>query len=856
MGEIHPSPRCPYGCPAMTDASTPDHKMKKSFGTRLKAALLPFRRRAAKDEPSPVQATERFRMMYQRFREILSLNDALLQLTAEIEEKLSGRTPFALEPMLQRVRKATMDVVMMVKDLNQLANGRYRKLYDVLGRINAELEVEYASQSQVPHGPMIIPLASLRASHAAIAGTKMANLGEVRSLGLEVPDGFVITTAAFAKIMSENELWERALQLEGFLEAFGPPALDNASRQVQAAILAATIPSDVEHAILEAFDALAGGEEILVAVRSSAVGEDTASSHAGQYYTELNVFRDLLLDAYRTVVASAYKPTAVSYRFERGLSHEEAIMAVGCVRMLDPRWSGILFSRDFKEPEADRVVISVVPGISAEIASGKQGAEEIVLAPGSPTGSTPSSHLSSRELDELVQAGRRLEGHFGYPLDIEWAIDQSGKLFILQSRPMVKARPMEQTLPEFQIDQEPMIAGGHVASDGIASGPVFHVKADTDLDRFPGGAVLVARHSSPTFSRVMTRCAAIVTDVGSPTGHMAILAREFGVPAIVGMEGATIFLPSEKVITVDATSRRIFEGDVLPHLGNAATRPALADSPVVQKLRRAARLVTPLNLTDPAAPNFKPSGCQSLHDITRFVHEKVYEVMFRFGDMTAGSRQISFKLDVRLPLDIRVFDLGGAVGNAAPPNGLLKPLDVLSVPMQAFLEGLMDGRIKWDQPRPVSARGFLSVLGHGMAAPPAHAQKVGSVSYVVASDRYMNFSTKAGYHFSTVDAYCGESQNKNYIHFRFAGGGAAVDRRSRRVQFLQEVLSNLDFRVEARNDLLFARLEKYDRFFIRARLTDLGRLTLCCRQLDMLMDNDDSPRFFARAFLNDAMERF
>jgi hypothetical protein len=170
-------------------------------------------------------------MMYQRFREILSLNDALLQLTAEIEEKLSGRTPFALEPMLQRVRKATMDVVMMVKDLNQLANGRYRKLYDVLGRINAELEVEYASQSQAPHGPMIIPLASLRASHAAVAGTKMAILGEVRSLGLEVPDGFVITTAAFAKLMSENELWERALQLEGFLEAFGPPALDNASRQ-------------------------------------------------------------------------------------------------------------------------------------------------------------------------------------------------------------------------------------------------------------------------------------------------------------------------------------------------------------------------------------------------------------------------------------------------------------------------------------------------------------------------------------------------------------------------------------------------------------------------------------------------
>ena len=840
----------------MAEMSDSDKKMKSSFGSRLKSALLPFWRRAAKEDSSPVQITERFRMMYQRFREILSLNDSLLQLTAEIEEKLSGRTPFALEPMLHRIRRATLDVVLMVKDLNQLANGRYRKLYDVLGRLNAELEAEYAGQSQVPHGPIIIPLASLRASDAAIAGSKMANLGEVRALGFKVPEGFVITTAAFVKLMEENALSERPMQLEGMLEAYGPLALDNASRQVQAEILAAQVPSELQKAILEAFDSLAEGKEILVAMRSSAVGEDTASSHAGQYYTELNVFRDLLLDAYRTVVASSYKPNAVSYRYERGLSHEEAIMAVGCVRMLEPRLSGILFTRDFHDLDADRVAISVVPGISAGVASGKQGAEEILLALGSPAERAESSLLSPRELDELVRTGRRLEEHFKCPLDIEWAIDQNEELFILQSRPMAKARPLEKDAPEIPSGQEPFFSGGHMASAGLACGPVFHVRTDADLDRFPNGAVLVARHSSPSFSRVMTKCSAIITDVGSPTGHMAILSREFGVPTIVGMEGVTGLLESEKVITVDADSRRIFEGQLLPNLGKASVRPPLADSPVVQKLKRTARLVTPLHLTDPAAPNFRPSGCQSLHDITRFVHEKVYEVMFRFGEMTAGSRQSSFKLDVRLPLDIRVLDLGGALSDGSAQKGLLKPQDVVSAPIQAFLEGLMDGRIKWDQPRPVSARGFLSVLGQSMAGPPAHIQKVGSVSYVVASDRYMNFSTKAGYHFSTVDVYCGESQNKNYIHFRFAGGGAAIDRRSRRVQFLSEVLSHLDFRIMAMDDLLVARIEKYDRYFICARLTDLGRLTMCCRQLDMLMDSDDSPRFFARAFLNGEMERF
>lgn len=182
--------------------------------------------------------------------------------------------------------------------------------------------------------------------------------------------------------------------------------------------------------------------------------------------------------------------------------------------------------------------------------------------------------------------------------------------------------------------------------------------------------------------------------------------------------------------------------------------------------------------------------------------------------------------------------------------------EILCVPMKAFLEGLLDKRIVWNQPRPVSARGFLSVLGQGLAGPPPEALGVGGASYAVISDRYMNFSTKAGYHFSTLDVYCGQSQNKNYIHFRFAGGGAAENRRLRRVRFLADVLSHLDFRVQLRGDHLAARLGKYDRDFLCLRLADLGRLTLCSRQLDMLMDSEDSPHYFAQMFLQGAWESF
>jgi pyruvate,water dikinase len=168
----------------------------------------------------------------------------------------------------------------------------------------------------------------------------------------------------------------------------------------------------------------------------------------------------------------------------------------------------------------------------------------------------------------------------------------------------------------------------------------------------------------------------------------------------------------------------------------------------------------------------------------------------------------------------------------------------------------MDTRVRWDRPRPVSARGFLAVLGERMAGMPGEALNVGGASYAIIADRYMNFSTKAGYHFSTVDTYCGRSLNKNYIHFRFTGGAADEARRLRRVRFVQNVLAALDFRVQTRSDLLVARLDKFDRDAIISRLTVLGRLTICCRQLDMLMDSDASPDYFTRAFLADEMGQF
>lgn len=822
-----------------------------SLVTRLRAFFAPRGR-----GPRPAGSAS-FRLKYERFRELLSLNDATLQLYADLEDLLAARRPFSLDATLQRARKAALDVFVMVKNLNQIAGGRYHDLYDALQRISGLLDAEFLRLRGTAQGPLVLPLTRLRAPDVALAGAKMANLGEVASsCGLAVPPGFVVTTAAFSRFMAENELWERCERLEEVLEAYGPEALGEACKEVHQAILAAPLPAELEAAMADAYDQVFGGEEVLVAVRSSAIGEDAvAASHAGIYYSQLNVQRRELADVYRRVVASAFSPVAVSYRLTRGLTAGESAMAVGCMRMAVPRVAGIMFSRHPEDLDRDEVMISATAGVAAEVAAGNEGASIWIGTLGGEFAGG-GDLLSQQELLRLAAAARTLEAHFRSPQDVEWALDREGQLFILQTRPMVPVATEVVEASELTAGLPVLLEGGATACPGLGAGPVVKVEDESKLPTVPAGGVVVARHSSPAFLQVMDRCAAIVTEVGSPTGHMAILSREMGVPALVGLPRAVEDLEEGRQVTVDAGARRVYAGLPVDSKPGRRRPTPCGDSPAVVALGRIASLVTPLHLTDPAAPEFAPAHCQSLHDITRFVHEKAFEVMFHFGDAAGEDRHESYRLAAELPIEIRIFDVGGGLAEQEYPGQAVPVSAITSVPMRAFLDGMLDERHGWRHPRPVSMRGFLSVLGESLAGPPPQAQSLGRLSYAIISDRYLNFSTKAGYHFSTVDSWCGRSTNKNYIHFRFSGGAADAQRRQRRLAFLTRVLEVLEFRVKTKGEILHARLDKYEEGIILARLRDLGRITMCARQLDMLMDTDASPEFFAKAFLAGELDKF
>jgi pyruvate, water dikinase len=378
---------------------------------------------------------------------------------------------------------------------------------------------------------------------------------------------------------------------------------------------------------------------------------------------------------------------------------------------------------------------------------------------------------------------------------------------------------------------------------------------DEDGDSFPEGGVLVARRSSAKFIRVMSRAKAIVTDSGGTTGHMAILTRELRIPTLLNTKIATQAIPHRTVVTVDATNGFVYEGEVTEVLERTDGDEVAGDlgacrinSPAFQLLEKLISLISPLNLTDPASVAFSPDRCVTLHDLARFVHEESYREMFMIGDNAGNLRGLGFQLDVFLPIDLYIIDLGGGL-TETPEGRKLKRSQIASAPLSALLTGMLHEKLPRFGPRPMDAGGLLSImLRHAVTGPEAEST-FRDPCYAIISDKYMNYTARVGYHFSIVDSYCGDSQNKNYISFRFHGGAADHVRRSRRARAIAEVLKEHRFSVELKHDLINARLSKGSREETMKQLEMIGSLLQFFRQMDAAMATDDAVHLFKDAFL-------
>lgn len=294
----------------------------------------------------------------------------------------------------------------------------------------------------------------------------------------------------------------------------------------------------------------------------------------------------------------------------------------------------------------------------------------------------------------------------------------------------------------------------------------------------------------------------------------------------------------------DAEAGIVYEGEVPELLGEKArpVRPARRD-PVRERLLKLVERVTPLTLTDPESPTFDPAHCQTLHDIARFVHQRAMGEMFAIEGLAAGERRACRRLVWHRPMEVRLLDLGGAVGSDAGREVALE--DVTSVPLQALLKGMLDSRLRWAGPVGFDLKGFVSVVVRSAADD----QRYGEPSYALCSADYLHFASRLAYHFALVDALCGGSVNENYIRFSFHGGAAVAERREWRGQFLATVLQYNRFLVTHVGDRVDAILPKRPVEELEDALVMLGRLMVASRHLDMVIESPAVAVALARAFL-------
>ena len=462
---------------------------------------------------------------------------------------------------------------------------------------------------------LVVPFERLRMSDVDAVGGKNASLGEMisqlTSSGVRVPGGFATTAHAFRRFLAHEGL---AARIEARLSALNTDdvrALADAGAQIRQWVIDTPLPADLEAAVRGAFEALvAGDSSATFAVRSSATAEDLPdASFAGQQETFLNVHGiDEVLHRMKEVFASLYNDRAISYRVHKGFAHADVALSAGVQRMVrsDIGSAGVVFTIDTESGFKDVIFITSSYGLGETVVQGAVNPDEfyvhkpalvagklavirrnlgsklirmeftteqekaasgrLVKTVDNPPELRNRYSLSDADVTELAKYALVIEKHYGRPMDIEWGRDGvDGKLYILQARPeTVKSQGVGQVEHRYKLKgHSAVLAEGRAIGQKIGTGPVRVVSSIAEMERVQPGDVLVTDMTDPNWEPVMKRASAIVTNRGGRTCHAAIIARELGIPAVVGCGDATEKLHDGALVTVacsEGDTGHIYDG--------------------------------------------------------------------------------------------------------------------------------------------------------------------------------------------------------------------------------------------------------------------------------------------------------
>ncbi|MEM2906607.1 MAG: phosphoenolpyruvate synthase [Candidatus Odinarchaeota archaeon] len=447
---------------------------------------------------------------------------------------------------------------------------------------------------------LILWFDELTKSDIPYVGGKCANLGELTRAGAPTPKGFAVTAYAYKKFITESGLINKIKSVLKQLDLSDLNKLNKISREIRALIESTPMFPEIQKEIKEAYTRLETLTEknVRLSIRSSATAEDLpGASFAGQQDTFLNVDKEHLIEAVSKCWSSLYTPRAISYRQEKGFEHEKILISVAVQEMVapDPEAQGVMFTIHPVTGDRTKILIDASYGLGEAVVSGsvtpdtfivdkntmkiverqvgKKATKDIIDVKTGKVITVPVSKTEQEKLCipdeyvlELAKIAKKIEEHYGIPMDIEWAIDRkTHKIYILQGWPErvngeKTVKPVEEKAAD--VSEYKLLVKGLPVSPGVGSGKVNIILDSGNIDKIQKGDILVTRMTTPSWVPAMKKSAAIVTDEGGYTCHAAIVSRELGVPCIVGAGNATTVLKNGQLVTVDGSKGFVYDGIV------------------------------------------------------------------------------------------------------------------------------------------------------------------------------------------------------------------------------------------------------------------------------------------------------
>ncbi len=811
---------------------------------------------------------------FNEFLQLLDLNRQVLHLISDLEEKSQGEFLFDINYINSTINDLLEHVNNIVALMIDLGGDEYRELSNRLVIISNHIQLTLSPKSSLQEDSYIRFLNEVYRKDAGSIGYKSANLGEVGNrLDIPVPVGFAVSGWAYSHFINSNNLQEEISTLIKSVNYRSFTDLEKVSKIIQSRILSSDVPPDLAKELKSAYrKATKKYPGAKLALRSSAIGEDSHRSFAGQYDSMLNVDGKDIVSEYRSIIAGKFTPRAIYYFLSHSFSESDLPMAVCCLLMVNATKSGIAYSKDPVNPNSDEILVHSTYGLGENLMKGEINPDTFRVSKLSgeinkrhieikekqllcdPSGgiieeSVPDEERNQQSIsDEQVRTisdfANRIEEHYGEPQDIEWAVDTEGRVCVLQTRSL---QVLDSQAVQNEIETEDYkihASGGEVICPGAFAGKIFHLNNfKDDAKELPKGAVVATKHSTPKLITLLDKIGGLITETGGIATHLATIAREQRLPMVTGLK-VPDDVKNGTPVTLDASSCILYDGEHAELEEARKIENIFQDLNVFKTLREVLEHISPLSLVDPTSPDFIAENCTTLHDITRFSHQRSIEELFHAVNKSMEKSWSGCYLQTEYPVKVNLILLDSP-SSSTKKKQTISEFKIPSDPMQAFWNGVRQKG--WQSPTsrksPKLTNGLKKFRTRGKRM-----DKYSETSFAVLTSDYMLLSLRLGFHFMTIEALITDEPSKNIIKLHHKGGGATRKRRIYRIRLFSEILDAMGFEHTSKGDVLDTHCTFLAKDEMLSRLQKLGSLTMMTKQLDMALSNDQITDWYINDF--------